>query len=426
MARSQKQSTARPRGAAPAQLREAERGLRQVLALDFSAPWIAQNLHDLLNQANVEYAEWLGEHGPASNPPGWLIQRGRWRALNLAKREGRQSAPPLDSVIHSAEDPEPTPEDAVLDRDRNRRIEQALSNIPEKDRKLIALVYYEGHSIRAAGRLLGLGKSNADKHHARTMKRLEALLGPRDLLAPAPIGLAAQAMALRDREGRLVGGIARRISASAQDLAAFVARTFSSANGGAEEAARRAAPLTDAGTAAGAGGAGRAFAQCGALATAAICSVLVVSSPPVEQALSHHQSGSAESEGRPPGARSNGEVSSANVEAPIETTARSSAAARTEEARRIERRRRHRAGRAAARRQRRRARISRARHLRKAAAKAKAKATREKRIERIEAPEEAAPEVTEAAPETVVPEETETSPPPPATGPQTREEFNHL
>jgi hypothetical protein len=217
------------------------------------------------------------------------------------------------------------------------------------------------------------------------------------------------------------------MSASFQDLAAFVARTFSSATDSAGEAARRIVPLTDTGTAAGAGGAGRVIAQCGALATAAICSVLVVSSLPVEQVLNHHHSGSAESQARPPGGGSSGgEVGLPTAEPLVETPARSSAAARTEEARRIERRRRHRARRAAARRQRRRARISRARRLRKAKKAAKAKAAREKRDESIEAPEEAAPEVNEPAPGTGVPEETETSPPPPATGAQTREEFNHL
>jgi hypothetical protein len=253
------------------------------------------------------------------------------------------------------------------------------------------------------------------------MKRLQALLGPRDLLSPAIVGLVAQAMTLRDREGALVRGIARRFSASVEDLAVFVARTFGSITDDAGEAARRALPFTEAGSAAGTGGAGRAIAQCGAIATAAICSVLVVSSPPVEQVLGH-QSGSAESQTLPRGGRSGGEeVSPPNAGPLIETPARSTAAAREEEARRIEQRRRHRVRLAAARRRRRRARISRAHRARRV--KAKAKATRDKRNESIQAPEEVAPGVAEPAPGTFVPEETA---PPPATGAQTREEFGHL
>jgi RNA polymerase sigma factor (sigma-70 family) len=383
--------------------------------LDFSAPWIAQNVHDLLNQANVEYAEWLGEHGAAANPPGWLIQRGRWRALNLAKRESRQSGPPLDSVIHTAEDPRPTPEDAVLDRDRHRRIEKALSNIPEKDRRLIALVYYEGQSIRAAGRLLGWGKSNADKHHAKAMERLQALLGPRDLLSPSIVGFVAQAMAVRDR-GKLVGGMVNRITAAVQDLGAVASRVFGSASGTAGEAARRATPLTDAGSAGGSG-AGRAIAQCGAIATAAICSALVVASPPVEHLLGHGPARPAPD--RSPRPHTDEVAPSGEVAPSIEPPTRSSAAAREEEARRIEGHRRRLDKRAEERRRRRRARISRARRARQA----KARAARKQRKESREAAEEVAPEVTEPVPETVAPEE---GAPPPATGAQTREEFGHL
>jgi hypothetical protein len=98
------------------------------------------------------------------------------------------------------------------------------------------------------------------------MKSLRAFVGERELLSPALVGLAAQAVMLRDRTPRLVGGIANRLSAAAQDFADLIARSFGAATRGAEGAAQRAAPLTDTGTAAIFGGAGRVLAQCGALA----------------------------------------------------------------------------------------------------------------------------------------------------------------
>ncbi len=423
MARTEKERAARPRGATPAQLREAERGLRLVLAPTFSARWIAQNLRDLLNQANVEYAEWLGEHSPASNPPGWLVQRARWRALDLVERENRQAGPALDSVIHSAEDPEPTPEETLLEHDRHRRIAEALSRIPEKDRRLLALVYYEGHSIRAAGRLLGWGKSNADSRHAEAMKRLRALVGPREFLSPSLVGLVAQAATLRDQRGPL-GGITNRVSAAVQDFADLVARTLGSTTRSAGDAARRALPFTDAGSAAASGGgAGRLIAQCGALVTAAICSAIIVSSPPVEQVVLpvHHpgptEAGPGSSAARSGGPASSGASDTGNAAPPIEDASRS-ATARSEEARRIERRRERRRHRVR-KRKRRRAKIAAERRARKEAATARA--ARARRNESIEAPEEVTPEASEPAPEIEAPEVE--AAPPPATGEQTRQEF---
>jgi RNA polymerase sigma factor (sigma-70 family) len=418
LARTEKErASAASRAVTPTQLREAERGLKHVLAPTFPARWIAENVSDVLNEAVAEYVEWLSDHKPLADPVGWLVERGRWRALDRVKRENRRSGPSIDAVIHLVEDPAPTPEDALLERDRHRRIADALSHIPERDRKLLALVYYEGHSIRAAGRLLGWGKSSADSHHAEAMKRLRALVGERELLSPALVGLVAQAMVLRDRT-RLVGGIANRISAAVQDLADLVARSVNSAARGAEEAARRAAPLTDPGAATISGNAGRVLAQCGTLAV--ICGALLLS--PAEQGIRtvlhpHHRPGSTPTHERRPS--SAGAVSPpAPAPSPrAEELSRSPGPTRSELRRRRADRRRHRA------------RIAQARRARAAQ---KARARRLRRSENIEASEVEAPaEVIEAAPEVEAPAEAIEAAPegesaaPPATGAQVQEEFGH-
>jgi hypothetical protein len=325
-------------------------------------------------------------------------------------------------VIHTAEDPEPTPEETLLEHDRHRRIAEALSKIPEKDRKLLALVYYEGHSIRAAGRLLGWGKSNADTRHAEAMKRLRALVGPREFLSPSLVGLVAQAATLRDRRG-LLGGIANRVSAGVQDFADLFTRWVGTATRNAGEAARRAVPFTDAGTAAASGGAGRAIAQCGALATAAICSAILLA--PAEQGLDavlpHHHSSAPQghesgSSGEPPvTAGPNTPTPTPNPSPRAEELSRSPGPTRSEL-----RRRRKQARRRRNRKRRHRAKIAQAHRIRQVR---EARASEARRNESIEAPEEAAPAVSERAPEPepVVPE-TESAPPP-ATGTQTRQEF---
>ena len=159
----------------PEELREAERGIKPMLARKFSATWIATNMEDLLGQANIEYMDWLKDNPPASNPVGWLLNCARWRALNLRDSETRKPrTASLDSVIHLADTSAPTPEQQILTRDSLARVHQALSYLPDKERKLLTLVYFEGYSVREAGES-DWQKSAADRHHAAALKKMHAL-----------------------------------------------------------------------------------------------------------------------------------------------------------------------------------------------------------------------------------------------------------
>lgn len=233
-------------GVTSAQLREAERGLPLILARKFSAAWIAKNAKELLAQVNIEYAEWLKDNPPAKNPVGWLLNGAYWRALNLLDAERRKPREsPLEAVFHLADESTPDPEQQVLEADRQRRLREAMGHLPEKERKLLALVYFEDMSIREAGRKVGWQKSAADRHHDQAMRKMLALVGDRSLLGRAPLGPIAwvtlRAQILTHRLG---------------------------------ERARRLSPFADAGNAAAAGGGGRALGYCGAAAGAIVCGLL--------------------------------------------------------------------------------------------------------------------------------------------------------
>jgi RNA polymerase sigma factor (sigma-70 family) len=247
------------RGLTPEQLREAERGLKVGLARKFSAQWIAEHHRDLLAQANAEYLEWLEENPPARNPVGWIINCANWRAINLLDAETRRPpSAPLDAVaLRIADESTPTPEQHALDRDRRRRLDDALRRLPEKEQQLLALVYFDGHSIREAGRIVGWGKSAADRHHTAAMEKMAALVGDRRYLSPSTLvlilfGAARDAVKAPLRAAR---NLAHRIAPLAES----------------------AAPVTTT------GGAGRALAQCGAVVTIALCSL--VAAPTAEQGV---------------------------------------------------------------------------------------------------------------------------------------------
>jgi RNA polymerase sigma factor (sigma-70 family) len=179
-----------PTDAAPAvtplQLRDAERTFRLMLR-KFPPVWVAENASDLLAQANVEYAEWLRDRPPARNPVGWLLTCAYRRALNLwDKQRRRPASAPLDHVFHLADKSTLTPEEQVLDRDLRERLRAALEHLPDKERKLLELVYYGGFSVREAGRKLGWQKSAADRHHRAALAKLEAFVGDRSPSAQRP------------------------------------------------------------------------------------------------------------------------------------------------------------------------------------------------------------------------------------------------
>lgn len=245
-----------------------------MLGKKFSAVWIAENAKDLLAQANIEYAEWLEDNPPARNPVGWLLTCAYRRALNLLDTQSRKPRPaPLESVFHLADESTPTPEQQALDRDRQGRLQEALRFLPEKECKLLALVYFEDLSIREAGRKLGWQKSAADRHHSAALEKLKALVGDRTLLSPATLGLAAWTVAKGEGSRPWAAPLEAGLELAREGFAVGVEAISISAHR-AGEAARRLAPFSEPGNAAAAGGAGRVAGQCGVAAGIAVCGLL--------------------------------------------------------------------------------------------------------------------------------------------------------
>ena len=250
-------------------MREAERGLKIMLGAKFPKVWIAEHSREVLGQAHVEYQQWLKTNPPARNPVGWLCTCAYRRAQNLRDSERRRpSFAPLDTVFHLADESTPTPEQEAIERDRQERLRGALSHLPEKEVKLLALVYFEDNSIREAGRKLGWQKSAADRHHNTAMEKLRALVGDdRSLFSPATLGLAAYVACRGGRASRLLDAAL----APFRGLTAIGAELTSATGRRVAELARALSPFSDAGTAAANSGVGRAAGVCGAGIVTLVC-----------------------------------------------------------------------------------------------------------------------------------------------------------
>lgn len=248
-----------------AELRETERGFILMLrGKGFPRGWIEEHAPELLAQAHKEYAERLAD-GREDTPVGLMIVIAYRRALNLLDSQGRRPThKPIESILHVADEVSPDPEQEAIERDRERRLAEAMRHLSEKERRLMAMVYFEGRTVRAAGRALGWGKSAADKHHRTALKRLRPFLGEPGLWSPQTL-VAIWVAAESERLTGAGGGIRHILG----EPLLFISQRLA-------ELWRRAWPLAESGNAVAAGGAGRGVAAtcvglvlCGGLGGAA-------------------------------------------------------------------------------------------------------------------------------------------------------------
>jgi len=68
------------------------------------------------------------------------------------------------------------PMQALLSRERADLVADAIANLPEKERTVIALYYHEGITMKEVGAVLGLTESRVSQLHAQALLRLRGLL----------------------------------------------------------------------------------------------------------------------------------------------------------------------------------------------------------------------------------------------------------
>jgi len=71
----------------------------------------------------------------------------------------------------------PSPEDALLTRERRREIATALAKLPERQRAVFVLSHVEGCTSREVSALTGLNESTVRVHLFRAIRKLRTLLG---------------------------------------------------------------------------------------------------------------------------------------------------------------------------------------------------------------------------------------------------------
>jgi RNA polymerase sigma factor (sigma-70 family) len=274
----------------PADLEKARRDFRRMLRRKRLSPrWIEEHAEELLAQAQVEYAAKLAKGESARSVVGWLVNGAWWRAQDLLEAQGRRApTSSIEAAFHLVDESEPDPERQALDHDRAATLRRALAELPDRDRRLLALVYFNGESIRAAGRKLGWQKSAADRHHGEALKRLRSLLGDdRSLLSPATLGVATW-IATETEGSTALAQATRALLSPANRALAVTAELGSIASQRIADLWRRASPLFDPTAAATSGAGGRALGACGVAVATVLCGVAASGVVPLATPHPHH------------------------------------------------------------------------------------------------------------------------------------------
>lgn len=159
----------------------------------FSPRFIEQHGDDLLGTATLEYSRKVDEGEEIENPTGWLITCAWRRTQSHLEAEGRRPETVSTEVTGPvADELGKGPEDTLLSEDRVRKVREAVEELPVEQRRVVALSYFEGMTVREAARALDWHPSKAQRAHEAAKRRLQELLGVDDADAlEIEIGLAA-------------------------------------------------------------------------------------------------------------------------------------------------------------------------------------------------------------------------------------------
>lgn len=165
------------------QLRKAEEGLiRLLFAKGFTREWIERQVSEAMAQAQADLAARIAA-GREDETVGLLVVIAYRRALKaLSAERATPGSVPVEEVFDIADEYARTPEQIVMDGDRQARLLRAMRYLPDREKKLLGLVYYGGLDVKEAGLRLGWSSSSADRHHKEALAKLRGLVGERSLL----------------------------------------------------------------------------------------------------------------------------------------------------------------------------------------------------------------------------------------------------
>ncbi len=140
--------------------------LRYLVCLGVSA----DEAQDVLQDAFLSLHKHLASGGSQENIRSWLFRVAHNAARNRQNRYERRFAAPLEEGLNSASD-EATPERVVLEKEKFRRLEEAIRLLSESERECL-LLRAGGLRYREIGAVLGVSISTVGDTVERAIRKL--------------------------------------------------------------------------------------------------------------------------------------------------------------------------------------------------------------------------------------------------------------
>ena len=122
---------------------------------------------DIAQESFLRLYRHVRSNGKNDNLRGWVFRVAHNLAMNELKRAGTADAEPLDSEV----DPSGDPEQALLQKERMRRIRTAIGRLPRRQQECLHL-RAEGLRYREIAHVLGIGISSVAESVQRALVAL--------------------------------------------------------------------------------------------------------------------------------------------------------------------------------------------------------------------------------------------------------------
>jgi RNA polymerase sigma factor (sigma-70 family) len=129
---------------------------------------------DVLQTVYEKIAGGRATFGGRSSLKTWLFGVIRWTAREHKRRWFRR---PLARTSAAP----PSPEHHAADNERARRLLAALAELPDRQREIVHLVFYEDMTVEAAADTMGVSVGTARQHYDRAKKKLAERLDVKEL-----------------------------------------------------------------------------------------------------------------------------------------------------------------------------------------------------------------------------------------------------
>jgi RNA polymerase sigma-70 factor (ECF subfamily) len=130
---------------------------------------------DLTQEVFLKVHRAIHHLDPARDPAAWLVAiaanccRDLWRSG--ARRMALRGAP-IDETLHRSSDPDGQPESALVARERERIVQEAIAALPPPFRLAVVLHDYAGLDHREVATITGLRDAAARKRYSRALRML--------------------------------------------------------------------------------------------------------------------------------------------------------------------------------------------------------------------------------------------------------------